>query len=849
MTYTIDHKLSKEYRTAVIVVQDCSDPHLLKELYDQESHWQKRDGKKIAPSQKFPFYRLRPLNSYALLQKLAATGRLLYQQKPLICDFFSPLKLECIVEENDADTVTIEASFAVKNGPSRLVNRCDLLLQGSPHYVIMDQFLRFIDSSICWKTLEMLNSKHVVMSVCAYNKLKVDLADEEIELCEFLCDSKPDVAITPCLELVDYTLGFANMHFEGGKKGDCQDPAFEKALITAGFIKKPLATSNYFCPLDSAPKVLQTLIAQGWKVKTRDNKELLASSDTTFSLDKTDTEYILNGTCTFGKKSACLFECVQAYQANRKAISLDANTAGLISFNGQEKFLAMLPEIELVSDTLRIKKESVGILSSLIDEMADGAIENEVRMLLQPDCGAIVLSDHFSGTLRAYQEYGVSWMHHHYRQGRSILMADEMGLGKTVQVLAFLATLDPKDTTLIVVPTTLIHNWMNEIQRFLPHKKAHLYHGPKRMLDATEIIVTSFATCRLDIEHLQQKRFTCVVVDEAQSIKNKETKLAQALCEIPSQFRLSLTGTPIENSLSELVNHFSFLQPTLFRDTSYEIASPEVVNLVKKKASPYILRRKKSDVAKDLPEKVEQTVFIEMSDTEKALHESLIKQFYAGLIKKISLDGMQSCRMQVFEAILRLRQIACHPLLTAQLVEGLGFSLSVDPAKFSFVLDDIETLLQEGKKVLVFSQFTSMLALFSKEATARKWPHLQLEGKTKNRQALVDRFQNDPAMQLFFISVKAGGVGLNLTQADYVLLYDPWFNRAIENQAIDRAHRIGRKDTVFAKRYIVKDTIEEKILALQEKKQALFTSIVDDDAESFALTDADMLSLFYTQTK
>ena len=851
MTYILDHERSKKYRTAVIVVQKRADSALDLELQSNELYWQKREGKKSASNQKCSFYRLRPLHSFQLLQKLACTKQLVYKNKPLICDFFSRLNIECIVEEKETDEIVIEASLPLKNTPGISLNACDLLLQGSPHYVVNNQFLRFIDPNICWKTLEMLHVDRFVCRQSVYDKVKQDLLDEAIILYEFLLDEKPAIQITPVLELVDYTLGFANLAILCGSVKRAfdrtQDASFEKTLIASGFVAKAYATSNYFCPLDQAPKALETLLLQGWKVYTKDKKELVAFSKTHYELDKTDTAFVLTGTCHFETESAPLSRLYAACQNNEKLIHFENDKVGLICRDDHKKLIYILPEIELVSENLHIKKEAVGLLSTLLDEIAeDCEAKKEVQALMLPQTLTTQTLHHFSGTLRAYQEVGVSWLHHLFQQKRSALLADEMGLGKTVQVLAFLSTLAPDAKTLIVVPTSLVHNWMNEIQTFLPQKKALLYHGPKRIIEEADIIVTSFATLRIDAELFVTKSFTCLVVDEAQAIKNKETQVFKALSIMQAHFRLSLTGTPIENSLSELINHFSFLQPTLFDSDLYRVASPEVIHLVKKKVSPYMLRRKKCDVAKDLPEKVEQTVFVEMSEQEALLYERLIKQFYAGLIQKVSLDGMKKCRMQVFEAILRLRQIACHPCLVSQLIEALGFEQSLESSKFLCVLEDIETLLSEGKKIVLFSQFTSMLSLFSKEATKRRWPHLVLEGKTKDRHTLVERFQNDPEMQLFFISLKAGGVGLNLTRADYVLLYDPWFNRAQEMQAIDRAHRIGRKDTVFAKRYVVKGSIEEKILALQEKKQALFNAVLDDDAIPFdnTLSDEDVLSLF-----
>ena len=306
--------------------------------------------------------------------------------------------------------------------------------------------------------------------------------------------------------------------------------------------------------------------------------------------------------------------------------------------------------------------------------------------------------------------------------------------------------------------------------------------------------------------------------------------------QLQSRFRLSLTGTPVENSLSELCNQFHFLEPGLV-DEALPLAT------LKKKIAPFLLRRKKSDVAKDLPEKVDESVFVTMNEAQKSLYDRFLLSLKSGLLKKVAEGGIKAHRLEVFEAILRLRQIACHPLLVPQIVEGLAPE-ATSSSKFDLVLEDIATLVTTGKKVLLFSQFTSMLKLLAKGASEQNIPYLMLDGTTQNRQAVVDSFQTDPNYPLFLISLKAGGVGLNLTAADYVLLYDPWWNRAQEAQAIDRAHRIGRTGTVFCKRYYVQDSIEEKMLALQEKKGKLIDALLEGDASDLVGIEDLLWSVF-----
>jgi SNF2 family DNA or RNA helicase len=322
-------------------------------------------------------------------------------------------------------------------------------------------------------------------------------------------------------------------------------------------------------------------------------------------------------------------------------------------------------------------------------------------------------------------------------------------------------------------------------------------------------------------------------LDEAQTIKNAETQTARAVCELNARFRLTITGTPIENHLNELWSQFRFLMPDLLGEqASFQAevqassADSRFLQRIRRRIKPFILRRKKEEVAKDLPEKIEQVVWIEMTPEQRSFYD----QFLANA--KRSLDGKG--RMEVLESILRLRQICCHSLLVADEVS--------ESAKLEALLEDLDTIREEGKKALIYSQFTAMLSLIGKALKAKEWNYAYLDGSTTNRAEVVDSFQNDPEISLFLISLKAGGIGLNLTSADYVLLFDPWWNDAAENQAVNRAHRIGRIDTVIAKRYIIAESIEEKMMTLKAHKRGLIAGILDHDdfSAGSTLTDEDL---------
>jgi SNF2 family DNA or RNA helicase len=312
--------------------------------------------------------------------------------------------------------------------------------------------------------------------------------------------------------------------------------------------------------------------------------------------------------------------------------------------------------------------------------------------------------------------------------------------------------------------------------------------------------------------------------------------------------RISLTGTPVENHLQELWSHFHFLIPSLFDSQDTFEASVQAsqsdkryLERIKKKIQPFLLRRRKQDVLQDLPSRIDQTILIEMENSQRNLYEQLLIQFKGGLLKKIELEGVKKHRMEILEALLRLRQVCCHPLLVSSLTtEEIPTS-----AKFEHVLQDLETIVEEGHKVLVYSQFTSMLKLFTKAANEKQWQYSYLDGQTADREKVVNTFQKTASQSIFFISLKAGGVGLNLTAADYVFLYDPWWNEAIEEQAISRAHRIGQKNTVITKRFVMAETIEEKMMQLKAAKRSLIFNILDSENTSLEnLTMEDLQALF-----
>jgi SNF2 family DNA or RNA helicase len=381
-----------------------------------------------------------------------------------------------------------------------------------------------------------------------------------------------------------------------------------------------------------------------------------------------------------------------------------------------------------------------------------------------------------------------------------------------------------------------VFNWQQEAARFAPHLKLLDHTGLARGKTADhfpdfDIVVTTYGTLRRDVLLFKDAQFDYCILDEAQIVKNAGTDQAKATRLLQANHRLALSGTPVENHLGELWSLFEFLNPGLLGHASvFKLAGgaarnpePETRAILAKGLRPFILRRTKQQVAKDLPEKTEQTLYCELEPEQRKLYDELREHYRQSLAKTIEAVGMNRAKIQVLEALLRLRQAACHPGL-------IDRKRTADAsAKLDMLFPYLEEAIDEGQKTLVFSQFTSFLAILRAKLDKAGIPYEYLDGKTRNRQEKVERFQNEPDCKLFLISLKAGGVGLNLTAAEYVFLLDPWWNPAVEAQAIDRTHRIGQTKPVFAYRLIAKNTVEEKVLELQKTKRDLADAILNAD--------------------
>jgi SNF2 family DNA or RNA helicase len=415
-------------------------------------------------------------------------------------------------------------------------------------------------------------------------------------------------------------------------------------------------------------------------------------------------------------------------------------------------------------------------------------------------------------------------------------LADDMGVGKTAQVLATLEArrAEGKGPSLVVVPKSVMFNWRQESERFTPRLRVLEHHGTAR--DASQIpkydlVLTTYGTMLRDAPSLAKMEFDYVVLDEAQAIKNATTASSKAVRLLRGKHRLALSGTPVENHLGELWSLFEFLNPGMLGEARLlQMAggmarnpSEEARQLLAHALRPFILRRTKQQVVRELPEKTEQTIFCDLEGAQRKHYEELRNHYRLSLLEKVRTEGLGRSKMHVLEALLRLRQAACHP--------GLLDPKRVDEpsAKLEVLMAQLAEVREEGHKALVFSQFTSLLAIVRRRLDQAGMRYEYLDGATTHRQTHVETFQNDAGCGLFLISLKAGGLGLNLTAAEYVFLLDPWWNPAVEAQAVDRAHRIGQTRPVFAYRLIARDTVEEKVLQLQKTKRDLADAILSED--------------------
>lgn len=499
-------------------------------------------------------------------------------------------------------------------------------------------------------------------------------------------------------------------------------------------------------------------------------------------------------------------------------------------------------------ESLQLQKHHISLVKDLDESnLAHLQLSRKLERLRDFDeIDDYEIPEGFGGELRPYQRAGFNWMRflNEYRLGGCL--ADDMGLGKTVQTLALLQSVHQNHdvgTSLLVMPTSLIYNWEKEAERFTPGLKILNYTGVKRIKDPKrfvnyDLVITSYGLIRQDIDLLADFHFNYIILDESQVIKNPDSNISKCVKDLNSSYKLILTGTPIENTTMDLWSQMTFLNPgllggkTFFRNQfqlpiekkNDEEKTKKLYTIIK----PFLLRRHKSQVATDLPEKIENVRYCTMSEAQEEAYEKVKSAYRDKIMQEIETGGIGKSQFMILQGLTKLRQIANHPYLADE-------DYTEDSGKLEDISYMLENAINKNHKILVFSQFVKHLKIVSGYLEERKIKYSYLDGSTKDRQKEVENFQDDESIKVFLISLKAGGLGLNLTKAEYVFLLDPWWNPAIEAQAIDRAHRIGQKNKVFTYRFITKNTVEEKILQLQQSKQKLADDLITTE-ESFVKT-------------
>ena len=627
---------------------------------------------------------------------------------------------------------------------------------------------------------------------------------------------------------------------------DAQAEAAAKAFMFQFGVEEVPASYGEAAWLRLAPKKLPAVahacLSAGWQVEA-EGKIFRRPGAMKMGVSSGVDWFELHGEVDYDGATAKLPALLAALRRGENMVRLDDGTYGLLPEEWLTRFgpIAGLGTAE--ADHVRFRRNQAGLLDALLatqPEVSCDATFARVREQLRT-FGGIHAGEQpkgFVGKLRDYQRDGVGWMEFLRRFSFGGCLADDMGVGKTAQVLALLesrrAQADVAGPSLVVVPKSLVFNWKQEAARFTPKLRVLDHTGLGRDMGSFgdhDVVLTTYGTLRRDAAEFKDIEFDYVVLDEAQAIKNPGTESAKAARLLRGRNRLALSGTPVENHLGELWSIFEFLNPGMLGAASvFKLSggagrnpSQETRSLLAHALRPFILRRTKEQVARELPAKSEQTIFCELEPAQRKLYNELRLHYRNSLLQTVAAKGLAKSKIQVLEALLRLRQAACHPGL-------LDAKRRADPsAKLDVLISRLEEIVSEGHKALVFSQFTSLLSLVKERLHEKEMVYEYLDGATRDRQARVERFQNDPDCPLFLISLKAGGLGLNLTAAEYVFLLDPWWNPAVEAQAVDRAHRIGQMHQVFAYRLIARDTVEEKILELQSSKRDLAAAIIGED--------------------
>jgi len=551
----------------------------------------------------------------------------------------------------------------------------------------------------------------------------------------------------------------------------------------------------------------------------------------------------------FGNQQITVADVKKALANNQQFVQLSDGTLGILPEDWLKKYALLFRVGEGKADSLKLSRYHLGVVDELYanrdQEELELQLEEKYEQLRQFDqIKQIEPPASLHAVLRPYQVSGYQWLNYLKEVNWGGILADDMGLGKTVQALSYLEQFknqEGKLRAIVICPTTLIYNWENEIKKFTPSLRHRIHHGPQRIrkkeeLEQYDVLITTYGTLRSDIKILSALLFDYAILDESQAIKNPSSKVTRAAQLLQAKNRLCMSGTPLQNNTFDIYAQMNFLNPGMLGSVEFfrqefaipidKLGEPDRKEHLRKLLYPFILRRTKEQVAKDLPEKQEMVVFCEMEQEQRDIYDAYRNDYRNQILGSIETQGIQKAQLAILQGLMKLRQICDSPAILNEKEKYPNHSIK---------LDELARQLKEdisNHKALVFSQFLGMLALIRTKLEELEIPYVYFDGSTTapEREKAIQQFQQQDKIRVFLISLKAGGVGLNLTAADYVYIMDPWWNPAVEQQAIDRTHRIGQTKNIFAYRMICKDSIEDKILQLQERKRALAKDIITDDS-------------------
>lgn len=665
-----------------------------------------------------------------------------------------------------------------------------------------------------------------------YGKLRFRYGDAELEgefglSNDFIIDSYNKIRVKRNLEL---------------------ELSFVEYLKSQGWLVRP--QEHFVYAGTNFTRMLQQLLDKDWKVFSEKLERVRKASTPRITVSSNIDWFDLKINPE-NEPNLPLSELLMSLKKERPWVELKDGTRVLIPdsiFQNRQMFI----NAEIEGNVIRVSKKFAGLLKSLSAELGLDQ-QSAIETAMDFSKTKLSLSPNFKGVLRQYQIQGVKWLKYLFVNGFGGCLADDMGLGKTIQVIALLSEHDIQrdpGVSLVVVPKTLLFNWQREILKFNSNLRLDIYHGDNReevikkvVAGKLDIVLTTYGTLRNDVKRFCSITLKYLILDEAQVIKNFQSKTYTEINTIEARNRLVMTGTPIENNISELWGLMEFLNPGLFGkyqsfENTYSGLDDESLRRLNGVISPFVLRRTKQEVLNDLPDKVEQDIYCEMEPDQKDLYELVRLK----VRKEVEYEAFNpvSAGSKVLEGLLYLRQICCDPRLLRQEFNIVNCQHS---GKFECLKELLAEIRHNRNKVLVFSQFTSMLKLIEGWIVEQGWEYYYLDGETRNRQSIVDEFENSSAPSIFLLSLKAGGVGLNLVSANHVILFDPWWNPAVESQAIDRVFRIGQRKNVNVYRLITSNSIEEKIQKLKAQKTEVSSLILEnqDIVRNFSLTDLKKL--------